>query len=277
MQPRVLIIEDNATNTDLMAYLIHAAGWTTLTAIDGADGLLQIERERPDLVLCDIHIPKPDGFEVVARLKANPELVHIPIIAVTALAMMGDRERAYAAGFDGYLPKPIVPETFMESLRQFIPGSALTASSVMADAAASSEPAEESARAESILIVDDRPENIDLCRSILSPMLREIYVASDVASALRLVAEKRPDLVLTDIRMPNQSGLDLLEAVRREPTWSRTAFAVISSLSYDDFHTLLRTRQSRPDAILFRPLEPTELVTAIEGLLKQIDDRRPQA
>src|SRR6185369_2572245 len=126
MQPRILVIEDNANNTELMCYLIKSAGWLTLVAHDGLDGVAQVDRHRPDLVLCDIHVPLLNGFEIIAQLKASADLRRIPVIAVTALAMVGDRERAFAAGFDGYLPKPIAPETFIASLVTFLPGAKVT-------------------------------------------------------------------------------------------------------------------------------------------------------
>src|SRR5258708_11691548 len=121
MAPRVLVIEDNQNNTDLMVYLIQSAGWQVVTATDGEAGLEAVARERPDLVLCDVQMPKLDGFGVIARLKADKALRSIPVVAVTALAMVGDRERAFAAGFDGYVAKPIEPEKFLGSLHEFLP------------------------------------------------------------------------------------------------------------------------------------------------------------
>src|SRR5438128_2265567 len=112
MGVRVLVIEDNAANRELMTYLLQAFGHETLVAHDGEAGLEAIRKERPDLVICDVQLPKLSGHELASRVKAQPVLNAIPLIAVTAFAMVGDREKALAAGFDGYLPKPIAPETF---------------------------------------------------------------------------------------------------------------------------------------------------------------------
>lgn len=110
---RILVIEDNPDNLELMTYLLRAFGHAPLTAADGAEGLAAAARERPDLILCDLHLPGLDGYEVARRLKADPDLGRIPLIAVTASAMVGDRDRGLAAGFDAYIEKPIDPETFV--------------------------------------------------------------------------------------------------------------------------------------------------------------------
>jgi CheY-like chemotaxis protein len=119
---RILIIEDNSTNMELMSYLLSAFGHTPLMAFDGESGVRQAREQLPDLILCDVHLPKLDGYGVVAALKADPRLREIPVLAATALAMVGDRERLMQAGFDGYIGKPIEPEQFVAQLEPFLPG-----------------------------------------------------------------------------------------------------------------------------------------------------------
>jgi CheY-like chemotaxis protein len=121
MSQRILIIEDNPANMDLMVYLLGAFGFETLRAVSGEDGLERARRDGPDLVLSDIHLPGIDGYEVARAIKADPKLDGLPVVAVTALAMVGDRERGLDAGFDGYVSKPIDPETFVTSLAAFLP------------------------------------------------------------------------------------------------------------------------------------------------------------
>src|SRR3982751_1402245 len=111
-QTQILVIEDNQTNLDLMLYLLNAFGYATISATDGMAGIEVARREQPSLIICDVHLPKLDGYGVVSQLKGDEALKHVPIIAVTALAMVGDRNRILAAGFDGYVDKPIAPETF---------------------------------------------------------------------------------------------------------------------------------------------------------------------
>ena len=118
--PRVLVIEDNKNNLQLMTYLLQAFGHTVLRADDGEHGLDTAMRERPDLIVCDVQLPGIDGYEVCRRLKGDPALAAIPLIAVTALAMVGDRDIILASGFDGYISKPIEPQTFVAEMEAFL-------------------------------------------------------------------------------------------------------------------------------------------------------------
>src|SRR5918999_3982372 len=120
MAARILVVEDNPANLDLMAYLLKAFGYTPLTAQDGEEGLEIARQEEPDLIICDVQLPKLDGYEVARWLKSHPRLRTIPLVAVTALAMVGDRDKVLAAGFDGYIAKPINPQTFVEQVEHFL-------------------------------------------------------------------------------------------------------------------------------------------------------------
>jgi two-component system, cell cycle response regulator DivK len=117
---RVLIIEDNPANMLLMAYLLKAFGHETLEASSGAVGLELAQTATPQIILCDLQMPGIDGYEIAQRLKSDASLKTIPLIAVTAYAMVGDREKALAAGFDGYISKPISPESFVDEVEVFL-------------------------------------------------------------------------------------------------------------------------------------------------------------
>jgi two-component system cell cycle response regulator DivK len=104
---RVLIVEDNATNMTLAAFLVQSAGHTVLSAADAEAGLALARTEHPDLILMDIQLPGMDGLEATLLLKGDDATRDIPVIALTALAMKGDEERIRAAGCDGYIAKPM--------------------------------------------------------------------------------------------------------------------------------------------------------------------------
>ena len=104
---KVLYIEDNLTNRLLVLRVLTAEGHTVLEAGNGLDGLDIARRERPDLILIDINMPDLDGYEVAARLRALGEPGQVPIVAVTANVLRGDRERSLEAGCDGYIQKPL--------------------------------------------------------------------------------------------------------------------------------------------------------------------------
>ncbi|MDD5642925.1 MAG: response regulator [Syntrophales bacterium] len=120
MAKRILVIEDNPANLELLTLLLEAFGYVILAASGGAEGIEVVRREKLDLIICDVQMPGVDGYEVARRLKKDPMLHRIPLVAVTALAMVGDREKVLAAGFDGYIDKPIVPEKFVKQIQAFM-------------------------------------------------------------------------------------------------------------------------------------------------------------
>ncbi|HEY7642977.1 MAG TPA: response regulator [Steroidobacteraceae bacterium] len=121
MAARILIVEDNPANLELMGFLLRAHGHTVLDALDGERGVQLARTHGPDLILCDIQLPRLDGYGVIRQLRSDAAWRPCPVLAVTAFAMVGDREKMLAAGFDGYLPKPIAPETFVREVETSLP------------------------------------------------------------------------------------------------------------------------------------------------------------
>jgi len=120
MHKRILVIEDNPVNLELMTDLLEGFGFTVLAARGGAQGIDLVRQEKLDLIICDVQMPGMDGYEVANYLKRDPMLRRIPLVAVTALAMVGDRESVLTAGFDGYIDKPISPELFRKQVEGFM-------------------------------------------------------------------------------------------------------------------------------------------------------------
>jgi CheY-like chemotaxis protein len=115
----VLVVEDNKASSDLMAYLLRAAGNRVMTCTDGADAIAIAGREHPRVIVMDLQLERMSGLEAAAVLGADPELRAIPRVAVTAYAMVGDRDRVLKAGFHGYIAKPIEPTTFASQIKAF--------------------------------------------------------------------------------------------------------------------------------------------------------------
>lgn len=111
MAERILIVDDNSTNLKLVTYLMQQHGYDVATAADADDALVSIRTSRPDLILMDIQLPGLDGLELTRRLKADPVTEPIVIIALTAYAMKGDKEKALEAGCSDYVTKPIDTRT----------------------------------------------------------------------------------------------------------------------------------------------------------------------
>ena len=113
---KVLIAEDNAVNRELLRELLELRGYTVLEACNGQEALPMIEQTQPELLLLDIGMPVMDGFAVIRRIRENPRLAMLPVVAVTAYAMRGDQERILNSGFDGYLSKPVNPSSLAAEL-----------------------------------------------------------------------------------------------------------------------------------------------------------------
>lgn len=121
MSRTILQIEDNAQNRYLAEYLLSRHGYHVVSAGDGVEGIAMALSLRPDLILLDIQLPRMHGYDVARALRELPELQQVPIVAVTSYAMSGDREKSLAAGCNGYIEKPINPETFAAEIGQFCP------------------------------------------------------------------------------------------------------------------------------------------------------------
>jgi CheY-like chemotaxis protein len=117
---KVLIAEDNAVNRELLRELLELRGYTVLEACDGKEALHIIEQAEPELLLLDIGMPVMDGFAVIRRIRENPRLARLPVVAVTAYAMSGDREKILNSGFDGYLSKPVNARSLAEELNRLL-------------------------------------------------------------------------------------------------------------------------------------------------------------
>lgn len=120
MAKTLLIIEDNEQNFYMMRFLLEKKGFRVLGAENGRLGVQMARQHKPDGILLDIQLPEMDGYAVAAELKRHDDLAGIPIIAVTSYAMVGDREHILAAGANGYIEKPINPDTFVEEISQFV-------------------------------------------------------------------------------------------------------------------------------------------------------------
>lgn len=122
MTKTVLLIEDNEQNRYLTSFLLERHGYTVIPAPDGMKGIELANNSAPDIILLDIQLPTMDGYAVARALRQFRQLDQVPIIAVTSYAMVGDREKTLSAGCNGYIEKPINPDTFVSEIEHFLPG-----------------------------------------------------------------------------------------------------------------------------------------------------------
>ncbi|MBA4094846.1 MAG: response regulator [Candidatus Accumulibacter sp.] len=240
---RILIIEDNPANIELMSFLLGAYGHTPLSAADGPRGVAAARSERPDLIACDVNLPGMDGFAVLAALKGEPSLSGVPILAVTALAMAGDREKVLAAGFDGYISKPIEPESFVAELEAFLAAAPAAASAPALQpasqpasqptlqptsqpaAAAQSAPASRPGAApaeRTLLLVDDDRFMLGVLNDMLAGQPYRVLSACSGEEALEVLDHEAVEVILCDQAMPGMRGTEVLaRAAERYPTTVR--------------------------------------------------------
>ena len=264
--PRILLIEDNPANLELMSYLLGSFGYSAATATDGGAGLAAALAGPLDLIVCDIHMPGADGYEVARGLKADPATRAVPLVAVTALAMVGDREKVLAAGFDGYVTKPIDPETFVRQVEAYLPpDKRKTAAGPAAQAVAA--PARPTARY-TVLVVDNLPVHLELARVILEPHGYRVLTAGGVAAGLALAREQPCDLILSDVCMGGETGYDFIRAAKADPRLRDTPFVFLTSTMTDEKARAagLALGAAR---FLFRPIEPDVLLAEIEACLRE--------
>jgi two-component system, cell cycle response regulator DivK len=121
MSKRILVIEDQEDNRRIVRDLLTSVGYELIEAVTGEAGVSSAKDHVPDLILMDIQLPDIDGYETTRRIKANPDLQHIPIIAVTSYALSGDDVKAYEAGCNGYVSKPFSPRALLAKIREYVP------------------------------------------------------------------------------------------------------------------------------------------------------------
>jgi two-component system cell cycle response regulator len=258
MTARILIIEDNAMNRELI-------GFETLKAVDGRIGFDVARRELPDMIVCDIQMPEIDGYEFAKLAAATPELCDIPLVAVTAYAMVGDRDKVLAQGFDGYISKPIEPMGLIQTINAFLPPH-LRAGTV--------EPkvpptyvARPVKRPTTVLVLDDSPFNLELKRDLLEPHGYEVLTVDNAADALALAKERLPDLIISDVGMSEGSGFDFIRLVKADPRLEAIPFIFLSSTHWNEESRKLGLELGA-FRYLLRPLESSVLLAEIQACLK---------
>jgi two-component system cell cycle response regulator len=264
MSARILVIEDNAVNMELMTYLLQAFGHATLKARDGREGLEIAARERPDLIICDLQMPLMSGYEVAQRLKSDPALCGTPLLAVTAFAMVDDRKKTLAAGFDGYFTKPIAPETFVQQVQGFLPLAQRTGAAPPESATTDSRPPQ--SLKGTVLVTDDEQINLDLASSILGGSGYRVLTALSMDEALRLARESPPDLILSDVSMAEGSGYDFIQTVKSDPRLNAIPFVFLTSTMTSEGERR-KGLSLGAEKFLFRPIDPQTLLREIQDCL----------
>ncbi len=271
MTPRILVVDDNRANLDLMLYLLRAFGYECDFASDGPSGLEKAQLESYDLALVDILMPGLDGYEFARRFKNEVTSAATPLIAITALAMAGDRERILKSGFDGYIAKPIDPEQFVPEIQAYLGSSHRPAAVTHEHTAA--EAGEEPEDGQIILAVDDLQTNLDVLSASLTPFGYRIAEARSVREALEILERIHPALILCDLHMPEEGGFALIEGVRADDRRRRIPFVFLSSTAWQT-RDRQRGLELGAKKFILRPINPEKLRHEIEELIGDGADSR---
>lgn len=251
-----------------MAYLLTAFGHEAVEAHEGHEGIEMARRDKPDLILLDIHMPRMDGYEVARLLSADPECSHIPIVAVTALAMVGDREKILASGFSGYIAKPLDPEAFSTQVQGYL-GAAhapITHRAAQTQQQTSMPTSPPRKKLAVVLFVDNMQTNIDLVRSTLEPSGYEVFAALSAKEGLDLAQRTKPDLIVSDVHMPHQDGYEFMRMVQADSALSSIPFVFLSSSVWST-REQERALVQGAKKFITRPIEPGVLLSEIEDCL----------
>jgi len=265
MSARVLVIEDNPANMELVRYILDKFGYEVDAAIDGESGVRMAQACVPGLVICDLQLPGIDGFEVVRQLKAMPQLRQVPVLAVTAYAMVGDRERVLAAGFDGYIAKPIDPQYFVQQIASVLGAATPSAAPALGASVAMVGQRLPAMRAQA-LVLDDSVVNLELLRSLLEPHGIRVRAATNIRQAMALLDEQTPDLIISDVHIGRELGHDFYTLVKDRPALAAVPFMFLTSTVPRDLRALARDTHGA-DRFLTRPIENSYLLAEIESCL----------
>jgi two-component system, sensor histidine kinase len=254
---RILIAEDSPDIRALVELLLSADGHQISSVTDGRAAVETARRTRPDLVLMDLSLPLLSGWEAARQIRLDPATATIPILAVTAHAMHGDRERAIAAGCNGFIAKPINEETFAADISGFLndrppvrPGPA-----TRYDA-----PATEPGR---ILVVDDQPDVAEFLREDLSADGHEVVIATTSSAAAALIEDEPFELAIIDVMLGGDSGYALTATLTSQSTDYLPVLLVTGG-------TIDRERgfHSGADDFIGKPIESVELRARARSLIR---------
>jgi two-component system cell cycle response regulator len=249
MCARVLVIDDDPVNAELIGYLLRAFGHDPVVALGGEAAIDEAAKRVPDLVLCDIQMPGVDGFEVLKQLRSDVRFASTAVVGVTALAMVGDREKIMDAGFDGYLTKPITPETFVDDIEKYLPAALATQRTPRhEDAVSERVPPPRAKSGGYALVVDDDAPGRELLRHLVVSVGVDVRTASNAEDALAFTRDAPPRLIISD-------HIALLEAARADPILKDVPFLLLSDEAQSNDEAR-RSRIAGADGFLERPLDP---------------------
>jgi two-component system cell cycle response regulator len=280
MTARILVVDDVLPNVKLLEAKLSREYYDVLTAMNGPDALEIIEREVPDIILLDVMMPGMDGFEVCEQIKANPNLMHIPVVMVTALSDTSDRVRGLEAGADDFLTKPVNDIALFARVRSLIRLKIMMDELRLREATSSSfgmaEPEEDELNVDGgrILVVEDR----EIYARNINQALQDnhtVTMALGADEAIDAAKTGNVDLVIVSLSLQDTDGLRLCSHLRSMEESRQMPILILVDDTPDQMESLVRGLDLGVNDYLIRPVDQNELIARCRTQLrrKKYEDR----
>jgi len=253
---RILVVDDNPTNLKLASDVLDAEGYQVAQAGNAEEALLIIEAHPPDLILMDIALPGMDGLALTRKLKADPATRQIVIVALTAFAMKGDEAKAYSAGCNGYITKPIDTRRLPDQVGGFLRG--------ILGAVKATE--------RKVLVIEDDPPQLKLAHRVLASSGHHVTEADAAEAALAAIKNDRPEVILLDLMLPGMDGLSLARQLRAQP--ETRDIPIVAITAFPEKFPEAAALEAGCDAYLVKPVDTRRLAQEIESTVTR--RRAPQ-
>jgi putative two-component system response regulator len=253
---RILVVEDDPKSARLIKDILELRRYVVIEASNGLSAMRIINDHIPDLIFMDMNLPGMDGITLTRLIKTSSKTANIPVIALTAAAMKGDRDRFVQAGCDDYISKPFHVKDVLDVIKKY----------------AKAEEQRTAIHPPIILIADDRPENIELISATLSPMGYNIIKAANGMQAMEKIRTLRPDIAMINVFMPELNGIEVCKNIKSDERYSSIPVIMITAL--DDADSKMKALSVGADEFLTKPIDRYELIVRVGNLLnvkKHID------
>ncbi len=275
MSARVLVVDDILPNVKLLEAKLACEYYDVITATSGAEALEKIENENPDIVLLDVMMPGMDGFEVCARIKANPEKAHIPVVMVTALTDIEDKVRGLEAGADDFLSKPIDDIALMARVRSLarlkmamdewrLRENAANQFGVVTEKTNLMQEPIEGAR---ILLVEDKDYDKTKIVKSLSKDLNIVIAVDNGMRAMELISTQEFDILMVSLNLREEDGLRLCSHLRSNE--KTRALPIVMIAETDDMQRVAHGLEIGAHDYIMRPLEKNELTARVRTQIRR--------
>jgi len=245
----VLLVDDEPDNLEVICESLEFYGLTCIRASDGIEGLEILKTQTVDLVLLDLSMPKMDGWAMRKALHENAETTKIPVVAISAHAMAGDKTRAMAAGFDGYLTKPINVPTLLDDLY-----------------AAMHDKGEANMTDWRVLVVEDEADSMELVQGILEYHgIKTVGATTGSEANTILQRHEHFDLLIIDLSLPDIDGWSLLEKIKRDDAINKTPRVAVTA--YHNPMLAQKAIEAGFHAYFAKPIDATSFVRELQGIV----------